>query len=160
MLSEMQPIKDLNRKVSHKPSRSRCILYSFLNAIPTKQRSIYSDVVTWSGFQPLPGTSCCVLGQEIVSLSNQVYKWAPATIMLGVNVNKSQLHLVLKMTDNDIGVTIAWTKQTMLLLYSSQAEISFCFTRFRPNLSWPSPLKPCAVYCNCKISVFNTVWIL
>ena len=35
----------------------------------------------WSGFDPWPGTLCCVLGQDTtltVPFSTQVYKWVPA----------------------------------------------------------------------------------
>ena len=43
-----------------------------------------------SGFDPLSGTLCCVLGQEYttltVPLSTQVYKWVPANLMLGVTL--------------------------------------------------------------------------
>ena len=38
------------------------------------------------GFQPWPGTLCCVLGQDTtltVPLSTQVYKWVPGNLMLG-----------------------------------------------------------------------------
>ena len=42
-----------------------------------------------SGFEPWPGTLCCALGQDTsltVPLSTQVYKWAPANLMLGVTL--------------------------------------------------------------------------
>ena len=44
--------------------------------------------IEWSGFEPWPGTLCCVLGQDTtltVPLSTQVYKWVPANLMLGDN---------------------------------------------------------------------------
>ena len=42
-----------------------------------------------SGFEPWPGTLCCVLGQDTfitltVPLSTQVYKWVPANLLPGV----------------------------------------------------------------------------
>ena len=39
-----------------------------------------------SGFEPWPGTLCCVLGQDTtltVPLSTQVYNWVPPNLMLG-----------------------------------------------------------------------------
>ena len=39
-----------------------------------------------SGFELWPRTSCCVLGQDTLPLSTQVYKCVPLNLMLGVIV--------------------------------------------------------------------------
>ena len=42
------------------------------------------------GFQPWPGTLCCVLGQNtLLSQRLSPYKWVPANLMLGVTLRRT-----------------------------------------------------------------------
>ena len=44
---------------------SECLISSLTSEIHTLLEAIYgSAVLSWSGFEPWPGTSCCVLGQD------------------------------------------------------------------------------------------------
>ena len=46
--------------------------------------------IKWPGFEAWPGTLCCFSWERhftlVVPLSTQVYKWAPANLLLGVTL--------------------------------------------------------------------------
>ena len=48
--------------------------------------AVDSESIKRSGFEPWPGSLRCVHSKTLLSLSIQVHKWVPTTLVLGVTL--------------------------------------------------------------------------